>query len=252
MMVFVLLTYGGWNEAAYASAEIQGPRGSIVRALVWGIVAITALYLLVNVAYLRGLGLAGMAESKTVAADLMARVAGTGSAWVMSAIIVIAAATSVNAAVFTGARTAHALGRDFRPLAFLGRWHRRAGTPVNALVVQGALALALVFLGGFMREGFETMVEFTAPVFWLFFLLTGVSLLVLRRREPEVARPFAVPLYPITPLVFCATCAYLLYASLAHSGPGSIVGVAVVAAGALVLGLMGRAAVTRPDIQGGD
>jgi amino acid transporter len=251
MMVFVLLTYGGWNEAAYASAEIRGPRGSIVRALVWGIVAITALYLLVNVAYLRGLGLAGMAESKTVAADLMARAAGVGSAWVVSALIVIAAATSVNAAVFTGARTAYALGRDFRPLAFLGRWHRRAGTPVNALVVQGAIALALVLLGGFMREGFETMVEFTAPVFWLFFLLTGVSLLVLRRREPEVARPFTVPLYPITPLVFCATCAYLLYASLAYSGSGSIVGVAVVAAGALVLALMGRAAVTRPGIPGG-
>jgi amino acid transporter len=255
MMVFVLLTYGGWNEAAYASAEIRGPRG-IVRALVWGIVAITALYLLVNVAFLRGLGLAGMAESKTVAADLMARAAGAGSAWVVSVLIVIAAATSVNAAVFTGARTAYALGRDFRPLAFLGRWHRRAGTPVNALVAQGTLALALVLLGGFMREGFETMVEFTAPVFWLFFLLTGVSLLVLRRREPEVARPFTVPLYPVTPLVFCATCAYLLYASLAYSGSGSIVGVAVVAAGALVLGLMGRAAVTRsdishPDIQGG-
>lgn len=251
MMVFVLLTYGGWNEAAYASAEIGGPRGSIVRALVWGIVAITALYLLVNVAYLRGLGRSGMAESKTAAADLMARAAGAGSAWVVSMLIVIAAATSVNAAVFTGARTAYALGRDFRPLAFLGRWHRRAGTPVNALVVQGALALALVLLGGFMREGFETMVEFTAPVFWLFFLLTGVSLLVLRRRDPEVARPFTVPLYPITPLVFCATCAYLLYASLAYSGAGAIVGVAVVAAGALVLALMGRSAVTRPDVQGG-
>ena len=109
MMVFVLLTYGGWNEAAYASAEIRGPRGSIVRALVWGIVAITALYLLVNVAYLRGLGLAGMAESKTVAADLMARAAGVGSAWVVSVLIVLAAATSVNAAVFTGARTNYAL-----------------------------------------------------------------------------------------------------------------------------------------------
>jgi amino acid transporter len=251
MMVFVLLTYGGWNEAAYASAEIRGPRGSIVRALVWGVVAVTALYLLVNAAYLRGLGLAGMAGSKTVAADLMDRAVGAGSAWVVSVLIVVAAATSVNAAVFTGARTAYALGRDFRPLAFLGRWHRRAGTPVNALVVQGAIALALVLLGGLMREGFETMVEFTAPVFWLFFLLTGVSLFVLRRRDPAGARPFTVPLYPITPLVFCATCAYLLYASLAYSGTGSVVGVAVVAAGALVLAVMGRGAVNRPDRQGG-
>jgi amino acid transporter len=251
MMVFVLLTYGGWNEAAYASAEIRGPRGSIVRALVWGIVAITALYLLVNAAYLRGLGLAGMAESKTVAADLMTRATGIGAAWVVSVLIVIAAATSVNAAVFTGARTAYALGRDFRPLAFLGRWHPRAGTPVNALLVQGAIALTLVLLGGLMREGFETMVEYTAPVFWLFFLLTGVSLFVLRRREPGVARPFTVPLYPVTPLVFCATCAYLLYASLAYSGTGSVIGVAVVAAGALVLALLGRHAATRRDSPGG-
>ena len=251
MMVFVLLTYGGWNEAAYTSAEIRGPRGSIARALVWSIVAITALYLLVNVAYLRGLGLTGVAGSKTVAADLMARVAGAGSAWLVSVLVILAAATSVNAAVFTGARTVYAFGRDFPPLAFLGRWHRRAGTPVNALLVQGAITLALVLLGGVTREGFETMVEFTAPVFWLFFLLSGASLFVLRRREPEVARPFRVPLYPFTPLVFCATCAYLLYASLAYSGAGSLVGVAVVASGVLVLALLGRSAATRTDAQGG-
>lgn len=252
MMVFVLLTYGGWNEAAYTSAEIRGPRGSIARALVWSILAITALYLLVNVAYLRGLGLTGVAGSKTVAADLMAQVAGAGSAWLVSVLVIVAAATSVNAAVFTGARTVYAFGRDFRPLAFLGRWHRRAGTPVNALLVQGAITLALVLIGGVTREGFETMVEFTAPVFWLFFLLSGASLFVLRRREPDVARPFRVPFYPITPLLFCATCAYLLYASLAYSGAGSLVGVAVVASGAVVLALMGRrGAVIRHDPQGG-
>jgi amino acid transporter len=193
-----------------------------------------------------------VAGSKTVAADLMAQVAGAGSAWLVSVLVIVAAATSVNAAVFTGARTVYAFGRDFRPLAFLGRWHRRAGTPVNALLVQGAITLALVLIGGVTREGFETMVEFTAPVFWLFFLLSGASLFVLRRREPEVARPFRVPFYPITPLLFCATCAYLLYASLAYSGAGSLVGVAVVASGAVVLALMGRrGAVIRHDPQGG-
>ena len=79
------------------------------------------------------------------------------------------------------------------------------------------------------------MVDFTAPVFWLFFLLVGVSLIVLRRREPEVERPFRVPLYPLTPLLFCAVAGYLLYSSLAYTGIGALVGVAVLVAGAVLL-----------------
>ena len=77
VMVFVLLTYGGWNEAAYVSAEIHGSRRNIVRALVWSILLITGLYLLINLALVRGLGLAGMAQSRAVAADLMARSTGS-------------------------------------------------------------------------------------------------------------------------------------------------------------------------------
>ncbi|MGH7278392.1 MAG: APC family permease, partial [Candidatus Rokuibacteriota bacterium] len=209
------------------------------------------LYLLVNLAYLHGLGLAGMAQSRALAADLMERSVGGGGARLVSLLIVIAAVTSVNATIFTGARTAYALGRDFRPFAFLGRWHARAGTPVNALLVQGAIALGLVLLGGFMRKGFETMVEYTAPVFWFFFLMTGIALFVLRRREPQVARPFRVPLYPLIPLVFCATSAYLLYSSLVYTGVGALVGVAVLAIGVLVFILMPRHDAGRAGVQGG-
>ncbi|HEU5322085.1 MAG TPA: APC family permease [Methylomirabilota bacterium] len=235
MMVFVLLTYGGWNEAAYLSAEVHEPRRNMVRALVASILVVTALYVLVNWAYLRGLGLAGVAGSRAVAADLLARWLGTAGAGLVSLVVVVSAVTSVNAAVFTGARTAWALGRDVPWLRFLGRWSDRGRTPVNALLVQGAVCLALVLLGAATRKGFETMVEYTAPVFWLFFLLTGVALFVLRAREPGVPRPFRVPLFPLVPLVFCATCAYLLYASLAYTGVGALVGVAVLGVGALLL-----------------
>lgn len=233
-MVFVLLTYGGWNEAAYVSAEVEPPGRNMVRALVWSILVVTGLYLLVNWAYLRGLGHAGVAASTTVAADLVERAAGTAGAQVVSALIVLAAIASVNATIFTGARTTYALGRDFPPLAFLGRWNPRTETPLNALLIQGGIALALAALGGWTRKGFETMVEYTAPVFWLFLLLTGVSLFVLRRTAPT-PQPFRVPLYPVTPLVFCATSGYLLYASLAYTGVGALIGMAVLAVGALVL-----------------
>ena len=94
--------------------------------------------------------------------------------------------------------------------------------------------------GAQTRRGFETMVEYRAPVFWTFILLAGVALFVLRRREPERPRPFRVPLYPLTPIVFCLTSAYLLYSSLAYTGFGALLGVAVVAAGAVVLLLTAR------------
>jgi amino acid transporter len=233
-MVFVLLTYGGWSEAAYISAEVRGRR-DIARALVWSLLVITVLYVLVNWAYLRGLGLAGVAESRAVAADLVDRAVGPGGGRLVGALIAVCALTSANAAVFTGSRTAYALGRDFRAFAFLGRWHAGPRTPRNAVLAQGAVALALVLFGASTRHGFETMVEYTAPVFWLFFMLTGVSLLVLRRQEPARPRPFRVPLYPLTPVVFTATSAYLLYASLTYTGSGVLVGIGVLAVGAIVL-----------------
>jgi amino acid transporter len=233
-MVFVLLTYGGWNEAAYISAEVRPPRGNMVRALVWSIVVVTGLYLLVNWAYLRGLGAAGVAASTTVAADLVERATGEGGGRLVSALIALAAITSVNATIFTGGRSAYALGRDFPALAFLHRWSPKIDAPVNALLVQGGIALALALLGAWTRKGFETMVEYTAPVFWIFLLLTGLSLFKLRRMDPGV-RHFRVPLYPFTPILFCATSGYLLYSSLVYTGIGALIGVGVLAVGAILL-----------------
>lgn len=233
-LVFVLLTYGGWNEAAYIAAELRGVRRNMVRALVGSILLIAGLYLLVNLAYMRGLGFAAMTRSEAVAADLISRVSARG-AQLISVLIALSALAAANATTFMGARTNYALGQDFPLFAWLGRWHERAGTPINALWVQGAITMALVFLGTWTRKGFKTMVDYTAPVFWLFFLLAGLSLFVLRAREPDVRRPFRVPFYPVTPIVFCASCAYLLYSSLAYTGVGALVGMGVLSVGTLVL-----------------
>jgi amino acid transporter len=235
MMVFVLLTYGGWNEAAYLSAELKDVGRNMVRALGLSLLVISALYLLANWAYLHALGMEGTAASNQVAADVMRRAWGDRGADLISVLVVISAMTTANASVFTGARTSYALGSDVLGFRYLGRWNQRTGTPVNALVVQGAVALGLVILGTLTRGGFQTMVDYTAPVFWLFFLLTGLAFFELRRKEPHIPRPFKVPLYPITPIVFCATCTYLLYSSLAYTQVGALVGVAVLVAGAILL-----------------
>ena len=239
-MVFVLLTYGGWNEAAYISAELKQGRRNMLRALVWSMLILTALYMAVNLAYLRGLGLAGMARSQVVAADLLQQVWGGAGAQAISVLIAVSALTSINATILFGARSNYALGRDWPVLAFLGRWNARTGSPTRALLLQGAVALVLIAFGAFMRQGFETMVDYTAPVFWLFFLLTGIALFVLRWREPERERPFRVPLYPLLPLAFCASSAWLLYSSLAYTRLGALVGVGVLAAGLPLLALAAR------------
>ncbi|MDQ3288327.1 MAG: amino acid permease [Pseudomonadota bacterium] len=250
VLIFVMLAYGGWNEAAYISAEVVGATRNLPRALVLSIAAITGLYLLMNFAYLRVLGLADMGTSPAVAADMMGRVLGGRGAQVISAIVAVAALTSMNATVLMAARTTYAFGRAAPMFAALGRWNPRLESPVHALLVQGTISLALIGLGIATRRGFTTMVEYTAPVFWLFFLLTGVALFVLRARSaPRVRRPFSVPLYPLTPLVFCAMSAYLLYASVRHTGAGALVGLLVLGVGALVLLIGGERAVPAAGLQ---
>jgi len=239
-MIFVLLSFGGWNEAAYISAEIFEIRRNMVRALLWSLGIIVAIHLLVSYAYVRGLGLAEMSQSEAVAADLMRRIFGEGGAKFVSSLIAISAVGALNATIFTGARTNYAVGQDFPLLGFLGRWHGRANAPTNALLFQGTIAIVLVLLGTLTRDGFVTMVDYTAPVFWFFFLLAGVSLFVLRFRNPSAHRHFQVPLYPLTPLFFCAACIYILQSSILYTGVGALVGVAVLFVGAVFLAFTHR------------
>lgn len=247
-MVFVLLTYGGWNEAGYISAELKDGSRNMVRALVGSILIITALYLMVTWAYWRGLGLEGMAKSDALAADLMRIALGGAGEKAISIIVAIAALTSINATMIVGARTNFAVGRDWPALSKLGFWDGVRGTPVHAMRTQSAAALLLVALGAWTGSGFKAMVEFTAPVFWLFFLLSGLALFVLRLREPGVPRPFKVPLFPLLPILFCGTCAYMLWSSLSYVYSQSFgglnaawIGVGVLAFGGLLMLLLSRA-----------
>jgi amino acid transporter len=152
----------------------------------------------------------------------------------------VAALSSANATMITGARSNYALGRDVRLFAFLGDWHEGQHTPRAAFLLQGGISLLLVGFGALARSGFEAMVAYTAPVFWLILLATGASVLVLRRRDPSTERPFRVPLYPLVPLLFCGIAAFMLYSSVAYAGRGALFGVAVMLAGIPILAIAGR------------
>ncbi len=241
-LVFVFLAYGGWSDAATLSAEMRDARRGIARALVAGMAIVTALYLLANWAYLRGLGLAGIAASQAPAADLMLRALGPAGRAFIVAVVAVTAITSMNAILIAGGRTTYAAARDTGGLGALGEWHLVRGTPAWAIVAMSAVALALVALGTWTRTGFATMVDFLSPVYWSFLTLSGAAVIVLRRRFPDAPRPFRVPGYPWVPLAFMATSAYMTWASVAYVRAGTVAGIALLAAGLVLLAIVERRA----------
>jgi len=235
-MIFVLLTYGGWNEAAYLSAEARDGRRGVVKGLLLGIGVVTALYLVINFAYLWGLGAAGVAHADAPAASLFAAAFGGKAGALLSIIIAFSCMKSVNATIFLGARSNFAVGKDWHLFAWLGHWDA-VGAPRRAMWIQAIIAAALILFAAWTRHGFEAVVEFTAPVFWFFIVLMALSVLVLRARGGARAGAFRVPLYPLTPLLFLAMASWLLYSSVSYTGVGALVGVVFLALGLIPLAL---------------
>jgi APA family basic amino acid/polyamine antiporter len=208
-LIFVLFTFGGWNEAVYLSADIDNPRRNMNRVLIIGIAIVTGLYMLVNLALITGLGHAGMASSGAVAADLLRRGWGEPGAVFISLLVLVAVLSTVNATIITGGRSNFALGRDYVPIfGFLGKRRPGSEVPTAALILQGAITIGLILLVpiAFPDSGLEAMVAYTAPVFWFFFLLAGWSVVMMRRRDPQRERPFRAPIYPLAPFLFCGVC----------------------------------------------
>jgi amino acid transporter len=239
-LVFVLLTFGGWSEAAYISAEVRGGPRVIVRVIVISMALLTALFLLVNAALLHGLGLQGLGASKTAAADVLGLAWGPWAQKALGLFVAVAALTSINATMVVGARTKYALGRDWVSLGQLGTWRGQTGSPSRAYALQATISLGLIALGMREADGFSAMVEFTAPMFWSFLMLVGLALMWLRRTDSAAVRPFRVPLYPFTPLVFCAACGFLAYSSVMYAVSQNALHVSLwlLASGVLALGLL--------------
>ncbi|MFM8508700.1 MAG: APC family permease [Betaproteobacteria bacterium] len=239
-LVFVLLTFGGWNESAYVSAEVRGGPRAMVRVIVASMAVLTVIYLLVNWALLQGLGYAGLSQSKTAASDLLGQAFGPWAQKALGLFVAIAALTSINATMVVGARSNYALGGDWQVLHRLGRWHAHNASPRVAFGLQALVAIGLILLGTQEADGFAAMVEFTAPVFWSFLLLVSVAVIWLRQRDRATDRPFKVPLYPFTPLVFGAACAWLAYSSITYAISRQAIGVSMwlMASGVLAWSLL--------------
>ena len=250
-LVFVLLTFGGWNEAAYISADLKGGPRTMVWVILASMVTLTVIYLLVNTALLLGLGLSGLSQSKTAAGELLGLAFGPWAQKALGLFVAIAALTSINATMFVGARTNFAVGSDWKALRKLGQWQLDIGSPKQALLLQALISIGLIALGTQEADGFSAMVEFTAPVFWGFLFLVGLALLRLRQTDPDTTRPFKVPLYPLLPLIFCAVCAWLTYSSVTYaiSQKAIHVSMLLIASGVLALLILSAREKTLDQLQ---
>jgi len=253
-LVFVLYAYGGWNDAVFVAAEVRDPRRNLTRALLLGVGGITLLYLATNAAYLAVLGFDAARETSTPAAAVLQQAVGPWAGKAVSLLVMVSALGAINGMILAGSRVYATVGEDHRLFAWLGLWNARSAVPVVALAVQAAIALGLIVAVGTpagraaldagltglglaalpwerFSGGFDMLVAGTAPVFWAFFLLTGLSVFVLRAIDPGRVRPFRVPLFPLPPILFCATCLYMLHASARFAGALTLLGVVPLALG---------------------
>jgi APA family basic amino acid/polyamine antiporter len=239
VMILVLFTYGGWNDAAFVAAEVRNPKRNIPRALIFGTLGITAIYLLVNAAYIMGLGFSSAQQSQGIAADVLRLPLGDFGHKAMCLLVMVSALGAVNGLIFTGSRVYWKLGSENSVFAALGRWHPRLGAPHWSLLAQAMICLSMIFVVGSEtgrdavnglltrlgadaiqwsgHGGFGILVTCSAPIFWAFFLLTGLSLFVLRVKDRHLTRPFTVPLYPVVPLIFCGMCGYMFYSAVTYA-----------------------------------
>ena len=226
-IIGVLWAYEGWQYVTFSAGEIRDPQRNFPRGLVMGTVTLIVLYCLANIAYLAALGPEGVARSSTVAADAVGAIMGPVAGQLIAATILISIFSAANSILLTTPRVYYAMARDgifFRKLADV---HPRFGTPALAVIVQAVWAMALALSGTFSQ--LLTYVVFTG---WIFYALGAASIFVLRRKYPDAPRPFRVPGYPFTPLLFVIASTIIVINTLFTQPRLALVGVACVLSGA--------------------
>jgi APA family basic amino acid/polyamine antiporter len=225
-LVPAMWAYNGFNDLGDLGEEIVHPQKNIPRAIILGLLTVGGLYLLANVVYFHTLPLAELAQSQHVASDVVQSFAGARGATWLTVAMAISALGALHVVVLTGARIPYAMARDGVFFQFANRLHPSFRTPSGALIFLGSVA-ALLALSGTFEELYSLFV-FAG---WIFFALTAVALFRLRRKEPEMPRPYRAWGHPWTTLVFLAAAVALTVNLWMVRPVRSSLGLAVILAG---------------------
>jgi basic amino acid/polyamine antiporter, APA family len=226
-MIGVLWAYEGWQYVTFSAGEARDPQRTFPRAISIATFLLIVLYLVANLGYIRALGPVGAANSERVAADAIGTILGPVAGRVVSALILVSIFSALNGLVLTTPRMYYAMARDGLFFERLASVHPRFGTPAFAIGALTVWAAALAASGTFSQ--LLTYAVFTG---WIFYALGALAVMMLRRSEPNAVRPFRVPGYPVTPLLFVVAAALLVINTIVTQPGISSIGLGFVALGA--------------------
>jgi APA family basic amino acid/polyamine antiporter len=225
-LIPILFAYGGWQVTNYVAEEMTDPVRDLPRALILGTLAVVAIYLFVNVAYLRTLGLEGLAATTTPAAETAGRWFGAQGERFIAASIAISTFGFLSLSVLAPARVYYAMAADGTFFSALARLHPRYRSPAAAIVVQSAWAIVLTVTG---RYG--DLLNTVVFADWIFFGLTVAGLFVLRPRRAATAAGYRMPGYPWLPAIFVLVSAIVVFSAIREAPLRSLAGAGLLAAG---------------------
>jgi APA family basic amino acid/polyamine antiporter len=225
-MIGVLWAYDGWAYVTFSAGEAINPQRTFPRAIVVGTASLIGIYVFANIGYLAALGTEGVARSDRVAAEAIGAIVGPGAAKLIAAAILVSIFSATNGITITAPRVYYAMARDglfFRKLADV---HPRFGTPAVSIIAGTLWAMVLAVSGTF-----EQLFTYVIFVGWIFYALGAACVIVLRRTNPDAERPFRVPGYPWSPVLFVLAAAALVANTIATQPGRAAVGIGVVLLG---------------------
>jgi len=225
-LVPILFTYGGWQQTNFIAEEIVEPERNLPRALVLGVAIVVAVYLLTNVAYLRVLGVDGLAASTAPAADTMRAVLGPTGGKIIAAGIAVSTFGFLNLVILVTPRVLQAMAADGVFFGRLAVLHPTYQTPTAAIVALALCAVALTLTGTFGQ-----LVDYVTFGDWIFFGLTAAALFVYRQRDQGPVTGFCVPGYPGTVIIFVLAAAYVVFSAIISNPTNAAIGAGLIALG---------------------
>lgn len=226
-IISVLWAYEGWQYVTFTDAEAVEPQKSLPRAIAIGTGALLAIYLIANFAYLSALGPARVMASERVAGEAIAAVLGPWAGQLIALAIIVSMYSAAHATVITAPRVYYAMARDGIFFSRLAEVHPRYGTPAVAIISSCLIAMVLAATGTF-----DQLLTYVVFVGWIFYAMGAAAVIALRSKRPDAPRPFRVPGYPVTPVLFVVAAAAIVGNTI-WSQPGrAVIGLGMVFLGA--------------------
>jgi APA family basic amino acid/polyamine antiporter len=225
-MTACLMAYNGWSHLSFVAGEVTNPQKNVPRSLAWGMGAVIALYVGANLAYMHVMTVPEIAAAERVGAAVAERVMGSVGARLLSAIVLVSIVGAINGCILTGARFPFAQARDGMFFSRFGRVHPTFKTPAFAIVVQALWTGVLIVSGSY-----ESLFTYAILSAWVFYTLSVAAVWRLRRKAPQMTRPYRMWGYPYTLWMFLAVSAWYLADAVVNQPKASLIALLLAGAG---------------------